>query len=89
MDIKEITRAIKFGELSNTDIESVISAVKFARAQLTINAKRSLCVGNTVTFKSTRIGTQFGKIEKIAIKYITVRTPQGLYRVPASMVEAV
>ena len=89
MNIKEITHEIMFGGLSNQDLESVISAVQFARAQLSKNTKRSLSVGNTVTFRSPRLGSHTGRVEKIAIKYITIRTPQGLYKVPANMVEVV
>jgi hypothetical protein len=89
MDIKEITHEIMFGGLSNQDLESVVSAVQFARSQLSKNTKRSLSVGNTVTFRSPRLGSHTGRVEKIAIKYITIRTPQGLYKVPANMVEVV
>jgi len=89
MNIKEITHEIMFGGLSNQDLESVISAVQFARAQLSKNTKRSLSVGNTVTFRSPRLGSHTGRVEKIAIKYITIRTNQGLYKVPANMVEVV
>jgi small-conductance mechanosensitive channel len=89
MDIKEITRTIMFGDLNSAQLESVISAVKFARSQLAINAKRSMQVGGTVKFSSPKIGTYTGTIEKIAIKYVTVRTVRGLYKVPASMLEVV
>jgi len=89
MDIKEITHEIMFGNLNNRDIESIVSAVQFARAQIAKNTKRSLSVGNTVTFRSPRLGSHTGRVEKIAIKYITIRTPQGLYKVPANMVEVV
>lgn len=89
MDIKEINREIMFSGLTNEQLESVIMAVKFARAQLAVNAKRSLRIGSTIKFTSPKLGTHIGKVEKIAIKYITMRTPQGLFRVPASMVEEV
>ena len=89
MDIKDISHKIMFGDLTNADLESIISAVKFARSRITINTKRSLCVGGTVKFSSPKIGTYTGTVEKIAIKYVTVRTPRGLYRVPANMLEAV
>ena len=89
MNIKEINTAIMFGNLTNTELSSVIDAVKFARTQLTQQNKRSLRVGSNVKFVSTKTGMALqGTVDKIAIKYITVRTPQGLWRVPANMLEA-
>ena len=88
-NINQINRSIMHGNLTNEQLESIISAVKFARAQLANNTKRSLCVGNTIKFSSAKLGTHIGQVEKIAIKYITIRTSQGLYKVPANMVEVV
>jgi small-conductance mechanosensitive channel len=43
-------------------------------------------VGDNVNFNSTKLGKNVtGVITKIAIKYITVRTAAGLWRVPANM----
>ena len=89
MDFKDITRGIMHGNLTHEQLESVVSAVKFARSQLTINAKRSLTLGGMVKFSSPKLGTYTGTVEKIAIKYVTVRTARGLYRVPANMLEVV
>ena len=89
MDIENIKREIMFGNFTNADLESVISAVKFARSRIATNTKRSLTIGGTVKFSSPKTGTYTGTVEKIAIKYVTVRTPRGLYRVPASMLETV
>ena len=88
MDIKEINKAIMFGDLTNDQLSSVIDAVKFARSRITDQNKRSLRLGQNVKFTSTKNGiTYAGAVEKIAIKYITVRTPQGAWRVPANMLE--
>jgi hypothetical protein len=96
MDIKEINRAIITGNLSNDELSSVIDAVKFARAQLMTQTKRSLTLGSKVKFSSTKRGmTVVGTVEKIAIKYVTVRENKpgsfsgGLWRVPANMLEVV
>jgi len=89
MDIKAVNREIMSGNLTNEDLESIILAIKFARAQIATRTKRSLSIGNTVVFRSTKLGTHTGRVEKIAIKYITIRTPKGLYKVPANMVEVV
>jgi hypothetical protein len=86
--ISEINRAIMHGNLTNEQLGSIIDAVKYARSQLTQQNKRAMRLGCTVRFTSTKNGlTLVGTVDKIAIKYITVRTPQGLWRVPANMLE--
>lgn len=90
MDIKQINSAIMFGDLTNTELTSVIEAVKFARSRLQKQVKRSLMLGDNVQFTSTRTGrTMLGTVQKIAIKYITVRTIDGLWKVPANMLTLV
>lgn len=90
MDIKQINSAIMFGNFNNIELTSVIEAVKFARASLSKQVKRSLMLGDTVQFTSTKTGrTLQGSVQKIAIKYITVRTTEGLWRVPANMLSLV
>lgn len=88
MDIGQINSAIIKGTWSNADLESMIDAVKFARARLMDKTKYSLRVGQAVKFHSTKRGmTMQGTVNKIAIKYVTVATPQGLWKVPANMLE--
>ena len=89
MNVTDINRAIMFGNLTHVELESVISAVKWARAQMTKQNIRSISRGSTVRFTSNRNGqTYTGTVRKIAIKYVTVDTGQTLFRVPASMLEA-
>ena len=84
--IKDVNSAIMFGNFTNTELTSIIDAVKYARAQLAQQTKRSLMLGDTVKFTSTKNHmTYSGTVSKIAIKYVTVRTPQGLWKVPANM----
>jgi hypothetical protein len=88
MDIRQITHAIKFNGFTNADLDQVISAVKFARAELVQDNKRTMMPGSQVKFTSTRNGrTYLGTVKKVAIKYITVDTGSGLFRVPANMLE--
>lgn len=88
--IQEINRAIISGVFTNDDLVSIIDAVKFARSQLSQQNKRSMRLGSTVRFTSTKTGQSLtGDVTKIAIKYITVRTAQGLWRVPANMLEVI
>lgn len=89
MDIGTINTAIIRGTWSNDDLTSMIDAVKFARARLADRSKASIKMGQMVKFTSNKTGrTMVGDVTKIAIKYVTVRTPQGLWRVPANMLEA-
>ena len=90
MDIKQINSAIMFGTWTNTELSSMIDAIKFARASLTQQTKQTLRVGDTVNFTSTKTGQNItGMVTKIAIKYVTVKTVQGLWRVPANMLSKV
>lgn len=88
--IQQINQAIMFGNFTNTELSSIISAVQWARAQLTKQKIRSFVKGDSVKFTSNRNGqTYTGTVRKVAIKYVTVDTGQTLFRVPASMLEAV
>jgi hypothetical protein len=96
MNVQEINRAIITGNLNNTELSSIIDAIKFARARLTDQTKRSLTLGSKVKFTSNRNGqTYTGTVEKIAIKFVTVRENKsgsftsGLWKVPANMLEVV
>lgn len=88
--IQQLNSAIMFGNWTNTEIESMISAIKFARTQIAKQQARALRVGDAVKFTSNRNGRTYqGTVDKIKIKYILVNTPQGRYNVPASMLEAI
>lgn len=88
--IQEVNRAIMFGQWTNTELSSMIDAIKWNRAQLGKQVKRSLSVGDSVNFTSTKTGMNVtGIVTKIAIKYVTVKTVNGLWRVPANMLTVV
>jgi hypothetical protein len=90
MDIKQINSAIMFGTWTDIELRSMIDAVKWNRAQLTQQTKRSLRIGDNVNFTSTKHGRNVtGVVTKIAIKYVTVRTVDGLWKVPANMLSKV
>jgi small-conductance mechanosensitive channel len=90
MNITQINTAIIQGTFTNTQLSSIIDAVKFARARLTEQSKRSLMLGDNVNFTSSKTGVNYtGTVTKIAIKYVTVRTIQGLWKVPANMLTKV
>jgi hypothetical protein len=86
MNVQQINTALITGSFTNEQLSSVIDAVKFARGRLASQTKVSLRIGSSVEFTSTKTGiTMQGHVTKIAIKYVTVKTNQGLWRVPANM----
>jgi len=90
MDIKQINQAIMFGAWTDIELRSMIDAVQWNRSRLAQRTKASLCVGDNVEFTSSKTGRLTrGHITKIAIKYVTVNTGMGLWRVPANMLSLV
>lgn len=90
MNISTINQAIMQGSWTNDELTSMIDAVKWARSRLTQKTKRALSLGAKVEFTSSRTGrTMQGTVRKIAIKYVTVDTPEGGWKVPANMLTVV
>ena len=90
MNIMQINTEILQSNFTNDQLTSIVDAVKFARARLTDMNKRSLRIGDNVNFNSTKMGRNVtGVVMKIAIKFVTVRTIAGLWRVPANMLSPV
>jgi hypothetical protein len=90
MSIQTVNAEILAGNFTNDQLTSIIDAVKFARARLGDANKRALRVGQRVSFDSTKLGRNVtGTVRKIAIKYVTVDTAQGLWKVPANMLTPV
>ena len=90
MNIQQINSAIITGNLTNEQLMSVIDAVKYARSRLTQTIKWTLRVGDNVNFTSNKSGQNYtGVVMKVAIKYVTVKTVSGLWRVPANMLTKV
>jgi len=90
MDIKQVNSAIMFGDWTDIELRSMIDAVKWNRSRLTERTKATLRVGDNVEFTSSKTGRATrGFITKIAIKYVTVNTGMGLWKVPANMLKLV
>jgi hypothetical protein len=88
VSIKDVNSAIITGNFTNDQLTSIIDAVKYARAQMAQQTKRLLMLGNTVKFTSNKNGVTYaGTVQKIAIKYVTVSTAKGMFKVPANMLE--
>lgn len=91
MDIKQVNSAIMFGTWTDTELASMIDAIKFARAGLRKQVKNQLRLGSTVKWTSPKnpYGAQ-GTVEKIATKFVTVKTSAGSrWKVPADMLEVI
>jgi hypothetical protein len=73
-------------EWTNIELSSMIDAVKWNRDRLAKQVKYSLMIGDNVNFTSNRTGRNMtGTVTKVAIKYVTVKTIAGLWKVPANM----
>ena len=90
LTIQEVNRAIMLQTWTNTELSSMIDAVKWNREQLAKQIKRSIGVGDNVEFTSSKTGRLTrGFVTKVAIKYVTVNTGMGLWKVPANMLTLV
>ena len=90
MSIQTVNAEILAGNFTNDQLTSIVDAVKFARARLAAVNKRALRIGQRVSFDSTKLGRNVtGTVYKIAIKYVTVNTAQGMWKVPANMLSPV
>ena len=90
MNISQVNQAIMHGNFTNDELSSIIDAVKYGRARLTREVKRGLAVGDNVEFSSSKTGRVMrGHVTKIAVKYVTVNTGLGMWRVPANMLTKV
>lgn len=90
MNIQTINSSIISGQFTNAELNSILDAVKFARAQLGRQQARALRIGDVVKFTSNKTGVTYqGDVEKIKLKYALVKTTGGRYNVPLNMLEAV
>jgi len=90
LSIQEVNRAIMLQTWTNTELSSMIDAVKWNRDQLAKQIKRSIGRGDNVEFTSSKSGRLMrGFVTKVAIKYVTVDTGMGQWRVPANMLTVV
>ncbi len=89
MKVQDINSAIISGIYTNDDLNSIVNAIKFARAQLTKQQARALRVGDQVRF-STRGNIFFGTIERVKLKNAFVKVGMSSrFNVPLNMLEAV
>jgi hypothetical protein len=90
MNVSQINSAIIQGTFTNDQLNSMIDAVKFARSRLAQQIKFTVRAGAEVKFTSSKNGVTYtGTVEKMAIKFATVKTAQGRWKVPANMLTVV
>jgi small-conductance mechanosensitive channel len=90
IDIVDIRTAIVSGQFTNSELDTIQTAITFARGQLTQQKIRTFNRGVMVKFTSNRNGQFYiGTVEKVNIKRVLVRTHTGLISVPANMLESV
>ena len=91
--INDINQTIIRGDFTNEQLDSIVMAIKFARNTIAKQNKRSMWVGDSVKFTSSRNGeVVLGTVQKINRKFIVVRENGNrnlVWRVPANMLEAV
>jgi len=89
MSIQSINTEIIQGNFSNDELNSIMDAIKFARSRITQKNIFTMRAGANVQFTSSKTGmTVKGTVSKVGRKYVTVSTQQGLWRVPANMLES-
>jgi hypothetical protein len=88
VDLRNILVDIRNGDLNNDDLNLIIEAVKFKRAQNGRQAARTLKIGEQVSFNG-RNGVVVGRLEQIKIKKAIVVSGQTRWNVPLSMLEVV
>lgn len=89
MSIQSINTEIIQGNFTNDELNSIMDAIKFARSRITQKNIFTMRAGANVQFTSSKTGmTVKGTVSKVGRKYVTVSTQQGLWRVPANMLES-
>lgn len=69
---------------STSEISDLFEAIRLRQTFLGNKTIRQLAVGDTVSYNG-RNGYTKGRVFKINRKYVVVDTPQGKWRVPATM----
>jgi exosome complex RNA-binding protein Csl4 len=90
--IQDINSTIISGQFTNDQLNSIVTAVTFARNQLAQKTRFTLVKGSAVKFTSSKSGqTVIGTVEKVNRKFVIVKENGkafGNWRVPANMLEA-
>lgn len=73
--------------LDQDQVNQLVDAIKLRRNRINNQAMHTVQVGNNVKFTGRNGNVITGKVTKKAIKYVTVDTGMGRWKVPANMLE--
>ncbi len=86
LTIEQVNSAIMFGSFTNQQLDSIVDAIKFRRAQVGRETRRAIAVGDVVKFTHPKTGrVHQGSVVKIKIKNVQVRENLTTWNVPANM----
>ena len=68
-------------------VDQLVQAIKLRRNRINQTAIRTVQVGDNVKFTGRNGNVVSGSVTKKAIKYVTVDTGAGRWKVPANMLE--
>lgn len=89
LTIQEVNSAIMHQSWTNDQLNSMIAAIKFNRAQLGRQSMRELRRGDSVRFVGRSGQYITGTVLECKIKNVIVDCGRTRYRVPANMLEVV
>ena len=89
MDLKSVILTINNTGFTNKELDEIVEAVRYARAQLGHRVARTLKPGDQVRFTGRGGVVHTGLVNSIKIKNAVVVTSQARYRVPMSLLEVV
>jgi hypothetical protein len=87
LSIQQINENIMFGTWTDEQLNSMVMAIRYNRAQLVKKTKWTLSVGDTVKFVARGREVR-GRVIKIMQKNIKVQEGLTVWKVPANMLEA-
>ena len=86
----EIDKAVdSIRHMSLDELKIIQDEISMRRTSLSRENMRTINVGDKVSFTGRNGGEQTGEVTKKAIKYVTVDTGFGRWKVPASMLTLV
>jgi hypothetical protein len=86
LSIQDVNSAIMFGSFTDEQLRSIGDAIRYRRAQIVKETRRSIMVGDVVRFTHPKTGrTHQGAVVKIKIKNVQVRENLTTWNVPANM----
>jgi hypothetical protein len=86
LSIQDVNSTIMFGSFTDEQLRSIGDAVRYRRAQIVKETRRSIMMGDVVKFTHPKTGrTHRGSVVKINIKNVKVKEGFTTWNVPANM----